>query len=341
MPVPLVNKIELRQAVEILDALAPRRVVDRALREAEITRDLLYAQPGFLPYVTEAVLLESVARSLGERHLGALTGQAFNYDGFDAFAEYVLAAPDLSDALVRSRRAIALIHAGSSFKLWQDGDSLVFGYRTGLETVVGHRHLSEGAIFLITHVFRHYLGADWRPRWIELPGKKETNVARLEALAGSELRSGAEILAIAVDAEDLLTPNPMPPEPEAVLTLGDLPARMGITHPRTTSDMVKEVMRTQLALGALSQDEVARRLSLGPRGLQRALMAEGVTFRELRNGLIQSRASALLTDSTLDIDQIARVLGYTEPNSFRRAFRSWTGISPGQFRQASGQRHPL
>ena len=323
--------------VEILDSIAPRHVVNRALKEAEITRDLLRVGAGFIPYLTEAIILESMARSLGERELGALIGQRFNYDGYQAFAEYVLGAPDLCTALVRSRRAIPLLHTGATFNLRQSGENLVFGYRCGLEHAVGYRHLSDGAIFLITHVFHHFLGADWRPAWIELAGDRRQDVSGLEDLTETRIHTGAEILAIGVATNDLFATNPAPPSVDKVVTLSELPSLMGVRQPKTTADMVKEVLRAHLVLGDVSADGVARRLNLGRRTLQRALIAEGTTFRELRNNVIEARALALLSDSDIKIDHIAESLGYTEPNSFRRAFRTWTGVSPTRFRRQNGQ----
>lgn len=337
MPIPFVNMILLRQVVDVLDTIAPRHIVDRALREADVNRDLLRSGPGFLPYVTEAVIVESVARSLGEKNLGALTGQKLDYAGFGSFAKYVLAAPDLCDALVRSRRAIPLIHPGTDFSLRRSGDHLVFGFITGLERAVGHRHISEGAVFLITYVFRYFLGQDWRPAWIELAGTGPKDKTLLEDLTGTEVFTGADILAIGVPTEDLFAVNPLPPDPNEIVTLGELPSLMGVVQPRTTIDMVREVMHAQLVLGDLSEDSVARRLSMGSRTLQRALMTEGSSFRELRNDFIEARACALLSDSDVGIDQIARSLGYAEPNSFRRAFRNWTGVSPRQFRETRGR----
>jgi len=113
---------------------------------------------------------------------------------------------------------------------------------------------------------------------------------------------------------------------------------MGVQPLKTIADEVRDVMRMQLLLGDLSEESVAQRLSIGTRTLQRALMVEGVTYRELRNQLIESRARALLEESEIGIDHIANSLGYSEPNSFRRAFRNWTGVSPGRYRRKTKEK---
>lgn len=41
---------------------------------------------------------------------------------------------------------------------------------------------------------------------------------------------------------------------------------------------------------------------------------------------------ALLAEPDISIDEVARSLGYCETNSFRRAFRKWTGLPLGTYR---------
>jgi AraC-like DNA-binding protein len=43
-------------------------------------------------------------------------------------------------------------------------------------------------------------------------------------------------------------------------------------------------------------------------------------------------ARQLLQDTVMDVRQIALVLGYTHSGTFTRAFRRWSGVTPGQWR---------
>jgi AraC-like DNA-binding protein len=71
---------------------------------------------------------------------------------------------------------------------------------------------------------------------------------------------------------------------------------------------------------------------MGRRKLQRVLKAEGTSFRDIRERFLETRARALLAEPNLTIQEIAHSLGYSEVNSFRRAFRQWTGLSPNAYR---------
>lgn len=83
---------------------------------------------------------------------------------------------------------------------------------------------------------------------------------------------------------------------------------------------------------SLSSPEVAKRLSMSPRTLKRRLAEQGTTFSELIDDARRQRALVLLEDRRLTVEQIAAELGYSDAANFTRAFRRWTGKSPGEAR---------
>jgi AraC-like DNA-binding protein len=332
MPIPMVNLVEFEHVGAVLDRIAGRAVVSRALSEAGISRKVLAAEPGFVPYAIEAVFLEAVARALSERHLGAQLGLAFDYSAYQSYARYLLGACHLGAAIGRARRAQPLLHPGSDLVLSKNGEHLVVGFKSGLPSVGGHRQIEEAAIPILASAVRHFLGPDWTPAWVEITDDGRTSAATLEDLVGTTIRRGAHIPAIAVRTSDLLVPNPTPPAPNEIVLLSDLPSFMGVSEPRTMEAVVTEALRTQFVLGDLSEEAVSARLSIGRRKLQRVLKAEGTSFRETRERFFAARARALLGEPNLTIQEIARSLGYSEVNSFRRAFRTWTGLSPSAYR---------
>ena len=87
----------------------------------------------------------------------------------------------------------------------------------------------------------------------------------------------------------------------------------------------------------ISEDVAAKLLAIGPRTLQRALKAEGTSFRQVRLRFVERRALSLVSETDTPIEEIAKALGYSEPKSFRRVFNDWTGLSPSAFRSAKQQ----
>jgi AraC-like DNA-binding protein len=96
----------------------------------------------------------------------------------------------------------------------------------------------------------------------------------------------------------------------------------------TTSEKVRASLTETLASGRYRLDDVASRLAVSPRTLQRRLRTEGTTFQQVLDAVRQDLAGSYLARSDFSNDQIAFLLGYEDPSSFFRAFRAWTGRTP-------------
>jgi AraC-like DNA-binding protein len=109
--------------------------------------------------------------------------------------------------------------------------------------------------------------------------------------------------------------------------------------PRARSGFRSEVERaigTVLPEGG-SAGKVARVLHVSVRTLQRKLDAEGTSFREVYETVVSQLAMTYLSDPKVSMAEVAFLLGFSDPSSFNRAFRRWTGETPGRWRQ-SGDR---
>jgi AraC-like DNA-binding protein len=73
---------------------------------------------------------------------------------------------------------------------------------------------------------------------------------------------------------------------------------------------------------------LASRMNLTVRSLQRRLRAEKVGFRALAEDMKEEIATRLLASSHHKVSEVAGILGYSGPRSFRRAYKSWTKKTP-------------
>lgn len=80
--------------------------------------------------------------------------------------------------------------------------------------------------------------------------------------------------------------------------------------------------------GFPSAAEVAAQLGVSERTLHRRLVASHTSFGKLLDQVRHERALDLLDKSTLSIERISEMLGFSEPSSFTRAFKRWAGHSP-------------
>jgi len=78
---------------------------------------------------------------------------------------------------------------------------------------------------------------------------------------------------------------------------------------------------------------VAQELGISTRTLQRQLAAKDLTHSQLVNQTRIAKACQLLSKKDVHISDIARETGFTTPSAFSRAFQTWTGKSPREFRK--------
>lgn len=85
--------------------------------------------------------------------------------------------------------------------------------------------------------------------------------------------------------------------------------------------------------GRIDATEVARKLGISKRTLERRLLEEGTSFRDLSNEAYKKRLEHLLIDQRLTADAIAERMGYHDASSLLRASRRLYGISLSQLRR--------
>lgn len=103
------------------------------------------------------------------------------------------------------------------------------------------------------------------------------------------------------------------------------------------SARVRNVLVELLPGGASGIEDVAARLGISKRTLQRKLGEEDTTFQKQLNGTRELLAKHYLVTTAMSSDEIAYLLGYLELNSFIRAFSAWTGTSPSEYRRQQGK----
>lgn len=95
---------------------------------------------------------------------------------------------------------------------------------------------------------------------------------------------------------------------------------------------VKDTLKLSLAGKRPTLQEVAHELGLSTRTLQRRLTEAGITFQQLLEEVRRELARHHLKQRTLELPEVAFLLGFEDANSFFRAFQGWEGTSPGEWR---------
>jgi AraC-like DNA-binding protein len=109
--------------------------------------------------------------------------------------------------------------------------------------------------------------------------------------------------------------------------LGELDAQ------KTLRAQVEAAAGPLLHTGDLGVDLIARKMGLSRQTLYRRLKAENATFEAIVDDLRHRLALHYLQDGKRSVNETAFLVGFSEPAAFSRAFKRWTGATPGSMRR--------
>lgn len=298
---------------------------------AQLPADLFSRKDSVLSPPEYFRLFESLEQLVGESHLPLRLGGAISVEAFDPALFACLCSPDLNIALTRLAEykrlcgplALNVVFNGAYTDVFIE----CYGYDRPLP-----RSLCAMELVFLTHLARLATRQTITPLEAELVTLPKP-VQPCEAFLGCSLRQG-DWNRIRFSKEDaarpFLTENVSMWqffEPELQTRLSKLEAGA------STQERVHSALLDMLPSGRSSIDDVCRRLAMSKRSLQRHLADEALNYQEVLNDTREGLARHYLSRSNLSPGEIAFLIGFMDANSFLRAFKAWTGMTPGEYRR--------
>ncbi|MEZ5557764.1 MAG: AraC family transcriptional regulator ligand-binding domain-containing protein [Pseudomonadales bacterium] len=270
-------------------------------------------------------LVNDIARHTRDPFLGLHFAEVQRLQDYGPWAQGVLGASCLRDALEFAARHIGLIRTGLAIRPRTEGDRALLSTKFSGVTDSAARHPSLACMMTLYKIVRLVA----KPLTIEvrlsLPRPRATDEA--ERLLGPNLTFGADRNELAFDRAALDLPlRPLTAQEQEVFGL------FRIGQPLVTAREAYRQMVALLEEGQVTVADVASALNVGVRKLQRHLGRWGLTFESMLDEYRHNAALHHLTETRTAVTDIAFLLGYADSSHFSRAVRRWTGLSPRQLR---------
>jgi len=240
--------------------------------------------------------------------------------------------PDLGSALRRGLDFYELLDSRPAMTLVEDDD----GYRLELDLsdASDPDHFLAESLLVLWHRFSSWLIGRRIPlRRVDFTYPEPAHGGEYHLIFGCPLRFEAPVTALRFDARFLRMPVV---QDEGALRryLRGSPAELlsRRDYGANTAGLVRRILGNGITGGL---PEVAGRLGVSAPTLRRKLAAEGTSFREVREQLLRDQAVASLVRGGESVEDLALRLGFSEASAFHRAFKRWTGSSPGAYRAGS------
>jgi len=172
---------------------------------------------------------------------------------------------------------------------------------------------------------------DFRPMQVNLRYRDHALIEKYVSAFEAPVTFDAESPTMCFDAAQLEAPLPGD-NLELALTHDRIAEEyIAALDPASVATDVRKLLIELLPSGEASQQQIARQLNRSLSTLQRQLSAEGTNYREIREQTRQELAEKYVREKRYSLSQIAYLLGFSDQSNFSRAFRRWTGHSPGHY----------
>lgn len=103
-------------------------------------------------------------------------------------------------------------------------------------------------------------------------------------------------------------------------------------RPSSTSAAIRSLIKRDFSEGLPSFEQMADNLHMSESSLRRRLTKEDTSYQNIKDQVRCEIAVEHLRREEITITDLASILGFTEPSSFTRSFRNWTGVTPKDYR---------
>jgi AraC-like DNA-binding protein len=293
-----------------------------------------------IPDVTFNTLLGRCVELTGDEAFGLRAAEQLRPQVLHGLGLAWLASDTVYDGLVRMVRFGKLMTTNVDMKLEEEGDLI-------------HVHLGRSAhmdsfspagrdygVGLVVRMCRLTVGEFLAPVFIRLDRPRPQQPDTWEYLLSSRVEFDAGSTCISWSRSDIMEP----------LVTGD-PALARVNDEQTqtyldsflaqsTSREVVNKIVEKLPDGPPNQQQIAEAMHVSNRTLQRKLKDEGTSFMDLLQDTRLQLARKYLRQPSRSVVETSYLLGFSEPSTFSRAFKRWTGMAPADFRDSEPDRQP-
>lgn len=282
-------------------------------------------------------LMALAARELTDPLLAVRLPQLLDWPSYHIGELAARASPTLADAFRRVARYASLFYAYLEFAIDERGGEFVVTHRLR-RGGKGNRYSNEYAMSSTLLNARRLSGVDIAPRRVFFSHREPREVVDLlrRHFGTDDITFDRGENGIAFAAEDAARAS-VGHDARLLTTAEKLADGALRANPAGRSFAAEVTAKVRLSLphGAFGARDIARKMRLSTRTLQRRLEDEGTTFSDLCESARKDAAIEAVRDPTVALAEVATRAGFADAATFGRAFKRWTGRAPGAYRKSS------
>lgn len=285
-----------------------------------------------LPQRATRRLWDLAVAATGDAAIGLKVGRRFQPEGLHALGYAWMSSRTLADALRRfARYSRVLVNVPATVEVTTSDAGCQLSAVFPDPAQQPHEAGIDATLVALLTLGAKAAGHPVKPRAVFVQHRCRMEPETYAAAFGVPVEFGAASNGIRLDSATASAVLPTD-NPDVAAAVDQVAERyVANLQPQPVATLVRNLLRELLPTGEVGQATVASRLNCSLSTLQRQLQAEGLNYRAVLDETRRSLAEAYLRDARFSQAEIAFLLGFSDQSNFSRAYRRWTGRSPGRF----------
>lgn len=295
---------------------------DHIIKKCAISKFNLKSQHTFLPQSVLYEFVENVKFSQKADIAGEFYGN-FRIENLSDFGRYLAKSPNLYSVLEDGIKYNYQVQTNGKLKLEIKGPTCYFSMNH-LDKPSKGRAISEKIeLSMMIKAFQHVLGFTWKPLEIQLTSNNGDWLQNHLFSMDCVIKTNCERMMIVFPTDLLATRNPYYSESNSIMD----------------KNFNSNVVLMNKTIGSLKTghiptvNDLAGYFNCSKKTIFREFNKSGQTYFSLLKSHLFAKSLDLLKDKSLNVHEISNILGYDNTSNFIRAFKSWTGTTPYQYRK--------
>ena len=281
-------------------------------------------------------LMERSVELTGDEAFGLYAAEQLRPQVLHGLGLAWLASDTVYDGLQRMVRFGKLMSTGADMELREEGD-LIHVYLGRNQEIDNFAHAGRDyGVGMVVRMCNLTLGEFLAPVRIQMERARPQEPQRWEYMLSSRVDFECDTTCISWFRADIM--EPLVTGDPALARVNDEQTQSYLNSflAKSTAREVVDKIVEKLPDGPPNQQQIADALHVSNRTLQRKLKEEGTSFMDLLQDTRLQLARKYLGQRSRSVVETSYLLGFSEPSTFSRAFKRWTGVAPAEFRDSPG-----
>lgn len=308
------------------------------LKKANFDLDLLDDPNKRIPYEEFRRVCNLARDQLNEPTLGIKLGKRVKPSHLGAWGYALMSCSNAEEAMEHCIRYSSIAVEATHITFENRHDEFVRILKSNLPNnqSIGQLQNELSQTILITLVRWFTNEKNLIPKWVSFQHSKPNDISEYENTFKCPIKFDAEETAIAINTfQSNLKLTHSDSQLHSIMegVCAKLLNEQGHSLEPSWLSITRSTIINSLQQGIPNLEAAAKAACISSEELKRNLAQRGESFRSFVDNLRRGLVMGYIHDPSLSIADIASLLGFSEQSAFQRAFKRWTGETPGEYRK--------